>query len=99
MGWVSTLERDKLPPVGSWAMVIQDWNLGDWFDRQHKPLRVVHAARLRDVDSEGWCTWEQWSANGYGIGLLYLVSHWMPYPTTDGAVFEVANYEKDEADL
>lgn len=89
--WISVLE--KLPEVGSWALVIQDRNMGDWFDRQKKPLREVFAARLHSIDSEGWSMWERWNMNGYCICPLYLVSHWQPYPSIDGAIFEVMEHE------
>jgi hypothetical protein len=89
--WISVL--DELPPIGTWALVIQDRNLGDWYDRQKKPLRQVYSARLNNIDSEGWSTWELWNSNGYSINPLYLVSHWQPYPSIEGAAFEVMEHE------
>lgn len=96
--WISVL--DQLPEVGTWALVIQDNNLGDWYhrqavDRQKKPLRQVYAARLREIDGEGWSTWEQWNSNGYANCPLYLVSHWQPYPTIEGAVFEIMENDNE----
>lgn len=88
--WISVL--DKLPEVGTWALVIQDRNMGDWFDRQRSPLREVFAAKLTDIDSEGWSTWGK-SGNRYDA--LYLVSHWQPFPSIDGAVFEVMPHDEE----
>jgi len=88
--WISVL--DELPPIGTWALVIQDRNMGDWYDRQKKPLREVFAARLHDIDSEGWSTWGK-SGNRYDS--LYLVSHWQPYPTIEGAVFEIMESDNE----
>jgi hypothetical protein len=86
--WISVL--DQLPSVGTWALVIQDYNLGDWFDRQKKPLRQVFAAQLTDIDELGW---SEWAKTGNRYDSLYLVSHWQPYPSTEGAIFERRDYE------
>lgn len=86
MTWIPISER--MPPVGTECLVIQDYNLGDWFDKQRVPLRVVYHATLREIDSEGWPTFERWRMNGYAIHPLYLVSHWQPLPSIEGAVFE-----------
>ena len=88
--WISVL--DQLPPIGTWALVIQDNNLGDWYSRQKKPLRQVYAASLTGIDELGW---SEWAKSGNRYDSLYLVSHWQPYPTIDGAVFEKMEWDED----
>lgn len=77
--WISV--EDRLPEVGAWCNVLVDRELGDFFDRLNKPRYDVYAAQLRDIDSEGYASWQRWQmSDGGPMGLLTLVSHWIPLP-------------------
>jgi hypothetical protein len=78
MTWIAV--EDRLPPIDSWALVVQDYNVGDWFDRQRRPLRQVFAAKLTGIDELGW---SEWAKTGNRYDALYLVTHWQPYPTVE----------------
>lgn len=77
--WIDV--TDHLPPIGTWCNVLYDRNLGDYWDRRNKPRYDVYGAQLREIDSEGYATWQRWQmSDGGPMCALYLVSHWQPLP-------------------
>ena len=77
--WISVGEQ--LPEIGTWCNVLYDRNEGDYFDRLNKPRYSVYGAQLRNVDGEGYATWQKWQMpDGGPIAPMYLVTHWMPLP-------------------
>lgn len=77
--WISV--SDRLPEIGTWANVLLDRDEGDYFERRGKPRYSVYGAQLREIDNEGYATWQRWvMADGGPMGALYLVTHWMPLP-------------------
>jgi hypothetical protein len=77
--WISV--DDRLPEPGAWCNVLVDRELGDFFDRLNKPRYDVYSAQLRDIDSEGYASWQRWKmSDGGPMGSLTMVSHWMPLP-------------------
>lgn len=77
--WISVDER--LPEAGAWVNVLEDREAGDYFDQRRPERYRVYGAQLREIDSEGYPTWQRWKmSDGGPMGKLNLVTHWQPLP-------------------